>query len=204
VRRGVGPPGARDRILRFVASSRRIVLGRRCTLLVGKCGISIHYSVSQRRVNSNWLFVHHQQGGGTIVINFRFGGWRQAGAQICDFTPPFRAPSDESESNCATAETRAALPAIPRPSPHRGTEYTPPSGAYTRYAGTTPYGYAAGVHQVSENGRYRVVQSVQCKVPSPVPITSDRASANRGAAQRAGAWSVRATPGSRSPQKSSI
>ena len=74
MRRGVGPPGARDRILRFVASSRRIVLGRRCTLLVGKCGISIHYSVSQRRVNSNWLFVHHQQGGGTIVINFRFGG----------------------------------------------------------------------------------------------------------------------------------
>lgn len=89
MRRGVGPPGARDRILRFVASSRRIVLGRRCTLLVGESVEFIYslFNMSQRRVNSNWLFVHHQQGGGTIVINFRFGGWRQAGAQICDFTP---------------------------------------------------------------------------------------------------------------------
>jgi hypothetical protein len=73
VRRGVGPPGARDRILRFVASSRRIVLGRRCTLLVGKCGISIHYSV-----NSNWLFVHHQQRAGRGDNRYQFSIWRLA------------------------------------------------------------------------------------------------------------------------------
>ena len=70
MRRGVGPPGARDRILRFVASSRRIVLGRRCTLLVGKCGISIHYSVSQRRVNSNWhcSYITSREGGQSLSI----------------------------------------------------------------------------------------------------------------------------------------
>lgn len=103
---------------------------------------------------------------------------------------------------CTRTAESAALPAIPRPSRDR----IPRRAARTRVR--VPRAVYSGLRlrgRGSSGLRERAVSSfAECTFPSPVPITSDRASANRGAAQRAGALSVRATPGSRSPQKSSI